>query len=84
MNNIEKQEIGQVAVEYMLLLMAVVTIVLIGFKTYLPQSRTATNQYFNRLAEGIMGTPNPCGDGVCDVFESMGPRGKCCVDCGGC
>lgn len=70
---------GQTAIEYMLLLGVVVALVLIGFKVYLPQTRASANIFFNRAAIGIMGKPNPCGDGVCDPdFEDFD---KCPVDC---
>jgi len=82
MKNIRKQHKAQMAVEYMLVLMLVVTLVLIGFKKYLPQTRAASNLFFNRAAVGIMGPPNPCGDGTCNFpFEDFD---KCCTDCGGC
>ena len=73
---------AQTAIEYMLLLGVVVALVLISLKTYLPRMRTSANTYFNRTAIGILGKPNPCGDGYCDPnFEDSA---KCCVDCGGC
>lgn len=63
----------------MLLLGVVVALVLIAFKTSLPKMRVSANAYFNRAAIGIMGKPNPCGDGVCDPdFENYD---KCPVDC---
>lgn len=70
---------GQTAIEYMLLLGVVVALVLIAFRTSLPRMRVSANAYFNRAAIGILGKPNPCGDGVCDSdFEN---RDKCPVDC---
>jgi Flp pilus assembly pilin Flp len=48
---------GQTAIEYLLLLAVVVAIVLVGFKTYLPQSHNAVDLYYNRAAVGIMGKP---------------------------
>ncbi|MBI5416029.1 MAG: hypothetical protein HZA29_04355 [Candidatus Omnitrophica bacterium] len=73
---------AQTAVEYMLLLGVIVAVVLVSFKMSLPRMRVSANAYFNRTAIGIMGTPNPCGDGVCNPnFEDST---KCCVDCGGC
>jgi len=68
---------GQAAVEYMLLLATVVTIVLIAFRTK-GVVVTGSNLYFNRVAEGILGNGNPCGDGKCSSFES--PE-KCPADC---
>jgi len=85
-----KQSIGmnskaQTAVEYMLLLAAVVSIVLIGFKTYLPSFQLTSNYYFNQVGIGVLGEPNKCGDGDCDPglvpgfpFENCE---KCPVDC---
>jgi len=79
------QKKAQTAIEYMLLLGVIVAIVLIGFKTYLPRTQDAANIYFNRVSVGILGEPNPCGDGLCCApFET--PE-KCPVDCpgpGGC
>ena len=69
---------GQTAVEYLLLLGIVVTVVLIGFSKYLPRAQQASNLYFQRAGEGILGEPNPCGDGYCDNFET---DTTCCVDC---
>jgi hypothetical protein len=61
-----RKKSAQTAVEYMLLLAAVVAIVLIGFKYYLPEFTQTSNMYFNRVAEGIMGEPPLCGNGCCD------------------
>ena len=71
---------GQTAVEYLLLLGIVVTVVLVGFSKYLPRAQQASNIYFQRVGEGVLGEPNPCGDGYCDntTFES---DTTCCVDC---
>lgn len=70
---------GQTAVEYMLLLGVVVAIVLVAFKVYLPRAKNSANIYFNRTSLRIMGDPNPCGDGCCDMpFEDVD---KCPVDC---
>ena len=70
---------AQTAIEYMLLLGVVVALVLIAFRTSLPRMRVSANTYFNRSVIGILGKPNPCGDGVCDPdFENLG---KCPVDC---
>ena len=70
---------AQTAIEYMLLLGVVVATVLIGLKVYLPQTKQSANLYFNRTAVGILGTPNPCGDGYCcEPFEDIS---KCQPDC---
>lgn len=70
---------AQTAIEYMLLLGVVVAVVLVAFKTLLPGMRVSANTYFNRAAIGILGKPNPCGDGVCNPnFEN---HDKCPVDC---
>lgn len=70
---------GQTAVEYLLLLGIVVTVVLIGFSKYLPRAQQASNIYFQRVGEGVLGEPNPCGDGECNrEFED---DYTCCVDC---
>lgn len=56
---------GQTAIEYMLLLGAVVAIVLIGMKIYPGQSREGADLYFNRVLVGIMGEPPPdCAQGL--------------------
>ena len=78
MKNNKVSNSGQTAIEYMLLLMVVVTLVLIGFPKYLPQTQEAANTYFNRVSLGVVGDPSPCGDGVCSFFED--PI-KCCLDC---
>ena len=64
--------------EYLLLLGAVVAIVLIGFKTYLPSVQNGAGLYYNRVSYGIMGTPNPCGDGACSNYED---HARCPADC---
>ncbi|GEM_PF-2053070 len=70
---------GQTAVEYLLLLGIVVTVVLVGFSKYLPRAQQASNIYFQRVGEGVLGEPNSCGDGTCDkTFED---DTTCCVDC---
>lgn len=69
---------GQTAVEYMLLLAAVVSIVLVGFRTYLPSFQTTSNYYFNQVGIGVLGEPNPCGDGVCSSVEN---KDSCPYDC---
>lgn len=71
---------AQTAIEYMLLLAVVVAIVLVAFKVSLPKTRASANIFFNRAAIGILGKPNPCGDGVCDPdFEKTAD--KCPADC---
>jgi len=69
---------AQTAVEYMLLLAAVVSIVLIGFKNYLPSFQETSNYYFDQVGIGVLGEPNRCGDGTCSSFEDSE---KCPVDC---
>ena len=66
-----KRNIGQTAIEYLVLLSAVVAIVLIGFNTYIPRINTSSNVFFNRTAVGIYGDPNRCGDGVQGKFETF-------------
>lgn len=76
---------AQTAVEYMLLLAAVVSIVLIGFKSYLPSFQLTSNYYFNQVGTGVLGMPSRCGDKTCDPtgrgYENCE---KCPVDCGAC
>lgn len=72
---------GQTAIEYMVLLGIVVALVLIAFKTQLPRTEESANVYFNRATLGIIGKPNPCGDGFCcQPFEDLG---RCPPDCAG-
>jgi len=71
---------AQTAVEYMLLLAAVVSIVLVGFKSYLPTFQLTSNYYFNQVGIGVFDTPNKCGDGVCAGPPIETPE-KCPVDC---
>ena len=82
---------GQTAVEYMLLLAAVVSIVLIGFKTYLPELQLTSNYYFNQVGIGILGEPNKCCDDCCGSLASGSCMAhvaenceKCPADCGAC
>ncbi len=70
-----KEQKGQTAVEYMLLLAAVVAIVLVGFRNYLPRFHSTSNTYFNQVGIGILGMENRCGDGVCRGT----PSPNCCV-----
>ena len=72
---------GQTAIEYLVLLTAVVAVVLIMLNTDLGNLQGAGELYFNKASEGIIGQPPTCGNGSCDQFESAE---KCCVDCGGC
>ena len=69
---------GQTAVEYMLLLAAVVSIVLVGFKTYLPSFQQTSNYYFDQVGIGVLGDANRCGNGSCSKFEDAE---KCPADC---
>ena len=75
-HNLQK---AQVAIEYILLLAIVAIIVIIGLQKYLLRAHQASEVYFNRVGTGILGKPNPCGDGVCN-WEFEGVE-NCCVDC---
>jgi len=69
------------AIEFMLLLMVVVTLVLISFKTEVPRARRSANRYFEQTMNAIIGKPNPCGDGLCcRPFEDVE---TCTIDCMG-
>ncbi|HBR14094.1 MAG TPA: hypothetical protein DD723_00930 [Candidatus Omnitrophica bacterium] len=68
---------AQTAIEYILLLSAVTAIVLVGFKTYLVQSRKASKEFFNEATKAIMGEKNRCGNGKCDDFED---NTRCPID----
>ncbi len=48
---------AQTAVEYLLLLGAVVVVVLLAFRTLIPQDQAAADGYFNAVARGVYGTP---------------------------
>jgi len=71
---------AQTAVEYMLLLGAVVSIVLIGFKSYFPTFQLTSNYYFNQVGIGVLGEPNKCGDKICSPAENRN-RENCPIDC---
>ena len=75
-----KNRRAQTAIEYLLLLMAVVAIVLIGFKLYMPRIQETSNIYYNRAASGIVGKPPSCGDGDCSFFEDLYGN-RCPADC---
>ena len=79
--SIIREKKAQTAIEYMLLLAVVVSIVLIGFTTYLPEINEASNMYYNRVVPGILGEPPRCGDGICDSFEIRDGGSRCPVDC---
>ncbi len=68
-------------VEYMLVLMVVMAVLLIGFKTYMPKVQEYSNAYFEQTTCAIFGEGNPCGDGTCSQWEDCI---KCPVDCGTC
>lgn len=53
-----KAKKAQTAVEYLLLFTVVATVVLVSFKTFLPKTHDIANQYFIKVANGIMG-PRP-------------------------
>lgn len=74
---------AQTAVEYMLLLAVAVTVVLVGFRTFLPKAQDKTGAFYEKAAKGIMGKPPHCGDGKCEE-ERAENKVTCCVDCGGC
>ncbi|HBG61615.1 MAG TPA: hypothetical protein DDX37_07290, partial [Candidatus Omnitrophica bacterium] len=78
----KKRNYGQTATEYMLILAGVAAVTLIGFKTYLPRVTDLSGTYFNRTASGIVGKPNPCGDGFCNTPHETDEN--CCADCGSC
>ena len=68
---------AQSTVEYMILLAAVMAVVLIGLKTYLPRTGAASNLYFNRVTNALLDKPNACGDGCCRTWELP----YCNIDC---
>jgi len=48
---------GQTAIEYMLLLGIVVSVVLVAFNSMLPRVQSASNMYFDKVAVSLMGDP---------------------------
>ena len=48
---------AQAAIEYLLLLGAVVVVVLMAFKTLIPKHQNAADGYFNAVERGIYGAP---------------------------
>jgi len=47
--------VGQTAIEYLLLLSAVVVVVLLAFPRLIPRYTQASNRYFNKVSYGILG-----------------------------
>ena len=72
---------AQTAIEYLLLLGVVMAIVLIGMKTYLPRTGAASNLYFDRVTNTLLGAPSTCGDCICDV--NTAENKYCYMDCSG-
>ncbi len=57
---------GQTALEYLLLLAVVAAVVFAGFKTFVPQTRQATEGYYNQVSRVLQGeTPQPVNGGWC-------------------
>ncbi len=75
-----KNTSGQTAIEYLLLLAAVVAVTLIALNSNMGGMQEAGNIYFERTSEGLLGKPSPCGDGLCTEFEKTAD--KCMLDCG--
>lgn len=73
---------AQTAVEYMLLLGVVVSIVMIGMKIFTPRVQSASEGLFNKQSRAVAGKPNPCGDGCCSSFEdARSCDADCCPSC---
>jgi len=70
---------GIATVEYLLLMTTVVAVVMIGLKTHIPAARESSDFLYNRVTIGILGKPNPCGDGICSDFEIF--DNGCPADC---
>lgn len=69
---------AQSAIEYLLLLAVVTSVVLVAFGgKYLQRVHNAANLYFDRAAVGIYGNASACGDGVCSPGETYE---KCPID----
>ena len=71
---------AQTAIEYMLLLAVVVTVVLIMLKRnlFVDVVQGTANVYYDQVVNGILGAPNRCGDGVCASYENCE---KCPLEC---
>ncbi len=80
---ISKNKKAQTALEYMLLLTVVMTVVLVGFRAYLQDAQEASNILYNRIAPAILGEAPECGDGCCNEFENLDGGTRCPVDCPG-
>ena len=78
-NKFQCSVIAQTAVEFIFLFSVVVTIVLIGYHTYLPRIKNASETYFKNSVNAIVGPLSPCGDGVCN--SDYGERENCSIDC---
>ena len=76
-----KKKRAQTAVEYMLLLAVVVSVVMISFKVHLPRVYSAANLYFDKASQGIAGERHHCGNGRIDNYEDCK---NCPVDVGPC
>ncbi len=60
---------GQTALEYLLLLAVVAAVVFAGFKTFVPQTRQATEGYYNQVSRVLQGeTPQPVNGGWCPAY----------------
>lgn len=65
----ESSRPGQTTIEYLLLLSTVVVVVLVGMQTILPQTIGHSNEYFNRVAYGIMGEPTSNSQIGSDMYD---------------
>ena len=54
-NNIFRVSRGQSAIEYLVLLGVVTAVALVGFKTFLPKSRSLMEEFYNVTAKGVVG-----------------------------
>jgi len=70
---------GQTAIEYLLLIAIVVGIVLVSLPRYIPRIYNASNVYFDKASNALLGERPRCGDGVCSPPWEDNER--CCADC---
>jgi len=61
MNRRHNQSKAQVAIEYLLMLAAVVVVVLVGMRTLLPAVQEKSANFFNQASDNIMGNSAAIG-----------------------
>ena len=77
----KRQRSAQTIIEYLVLMVAVVSIAIVFLGSDIGRLQGIGGMYFNKVSRSILGNPPSCGDGYCSEFEDLE---LCCVDCGGC